>query len=77
MFLRGWDIGKLMIVHSKSIKEYGCNVDQHIVTPNRRMSQNVTTQSMVPKGPAAGGETLKFAPTPQGVQGVPMGLSPC
>ena len=42
MFLRGWDIGKLMIFHSKSIKEYGCNVDQHFVTPRHRKYRKVT-----------------------------------
>ena len=42
VFLKGWDIGKLMIFYSKSIKEHGCNVDQHFVTPKHRISQKVT-----------------------------------
>ena len=42
MFSRGWDIGKLMIFHSKSIKEYGCNVDQHFVTPKHRKYRKIS-----------------------------------
>ena len=32
VFFKGWDIGKLMDFHSKSMKEHGCNVDQHFET---------------------------------------------
>ena len=41
MFLRDWDIGKLMIFHPKSIKENGCNVAQHLLTPKHRKYQKL------------------------------------